>query len=353
MEVAVNARDLIEAWFSGLCPQQRQDVRGRLRSDDERHFAAGFWELYLHEAFTRMGYTIECHPTLAHSTRHPDYLISRGEVEFYLEATIAGQSNIEISSEKRKKRIYDLLDGLDSPNFFLVVEVEKEGRADPPTRTLRKELKAWLDSLDPGLAISQYEASHRLPAYRWEHDGWTIGFEALAKAHEHRGEPGVRPVGMLVGKGGVINDKEALLSVLKTKAGRYGHLELPYVIAVLEEGALASTQSDWHRLGALYGSLQVAWGLGSPARSTRAPDGFWVGPTGPRNTRVSAVLLVATLRPWNVTDIVPELWSNPFAQQPIHDLPALFPHKKIDIQGNQGRLVTVPAAMPLNAVLLS
>jgi hypothetical protein len=55
MEVAVQSRGLIERWFPKLPKEQRAEVRDRLRSDDDRHFYAGFWELYLHEVFTRMG----------------------------------------------------------------------------------------------------------------------------------------------------------------------------------------------------------------------------------------------------------------------------------------------------------
>jgi len=56
----------------------------------------------------------------------------------------------------------------------------------------------------------------------------------------------------------------------------------------------------------------------------RLCDGFWRWGEGQwRNTRVSAVLLVTHLKPWNATDIVPELWLNPKADPP--NVPVL-PH---------------------------
>ncbi len=211
---------------------------------------------------------------------------------------------------------------------------------------MRHQLKRWLDSLDPNLAIREYE-TNGLPAFDWQNDGWLIRFRAVAKAPEHRGEPGVRPIGMLGGKGGLIDDRGSLLAVLKSKPGRYGALGLPYVIAVLETGQFASTQSDWHRIGALYGSDQVTWGPGTPVRRTRAPDGFWVGPKGAQNRRVSGALLVAGLHPWTVAEVVPELWSNPFAQHPMQEMPWLFPHRKLEVQGTEGKLTTIDASIGL------
>jgi hypothetical protein len=216
---------------------------------------------------------------------------------------------------------------------------------------LRKGLKGWLDSLNPDDA-RQHQA-FELPAYQWEDGGWIIHFDALAKPPEHRGDPEIRPVGMLAdGQGDETGDQAALLAALKSKASRYGDLQLPYVIAVLETGRLAAIRSEWHRQGALYGSTRVTWRGDGSAQATQASDGFWVGPKGPRHRRVSGVLLAASLRPWNVLDVVPELWLNPFAQRPLHELPVFFPLKVMEVQGRQGHLVTKPAGTRIDSEVL-
>lgn len=58
------ARRRVDEWFSRLCPGLKGGVFQRLRSGDDQKFDAGFWELYLHELFTRLGYEIACEPTL-------------------------------------------------------------------------------------------------------------------------------------------------------------------------------------------------------------------------------------------------------------------------------------------------
>lgn len=50
-------RDLVEDWFSRLCPDAQADVRSRLRSRDNRQSKGAFFELYLHECLLRMGYS--------------------------------------------------------------------------------------------------------------------------------------------------------------------------------------------------------------------------------------------------------------------------------------------------------
>lgn len=39
-------RDLIEDWFSRMCPDAQADVMGRLRSKDDRQVRGAFFELY-------------------------------------------------------------------------------------------------------------------------------------------------------------------------------------------------------------------------------------------------------------------------------------------------------------------
>lgn len=86
------ARRRIDDWYSRLCDGLKEGVRQRLRGEDDQHFDVAFWELYLHELFTRLGYEISCEPTLPNG-RKIDFLLRRGDAAFYLEATAAGVSD--------------------------------------------------------------------------------------------------------------------------------------------------------------------------------------------------------------------------------------------------------------------
>ncbi|MFD8560550.1 hypothetical protein ACFV1N_25030 [Streptosporangium canum] len=65
-------RDLIEDWFSQLCSDAQADVRGRLRSRNDRQSKGAFFELYLHECLLRMGYTVTCHPEIDGTSHRSD-----------------------------------------------------------------------------------------------------------------------------------------------------------------------------------------------------------------------------------------------------------------------------------------
>ena len=55
----------------------------------------------------------------------------------------------------------------------------------------------------------------------------------------------------------------------------------------------------------------------------RQLDGAWIGPGGPVNTRVSAVLVVSSLIPWSVRAYTPEVYHNPWAKYPLKALSEL------------------------------
>lgn len=100
-------RDLVEEWFSHVPVDHQAGLRGNLRSD--LHHRSAFWELYLHEAYRRSGYTVEIHPDVPGRSTHPDFLLSRGGDRFYLEAVTVGQSPAERAEEARLSRVHQLL----------------------------------------------------------------------------------------------------------------------------------------------------------------------------------------------------------------------------------------------------
>ena len=142
-------RDVIEDWFSRLCPDAQADVRGRLRSKDDRQSKGAFFELYLHECLLRMGYSVTCHPELEGTNRRPDFLAEKDGRSIYIEARSASSSDVAVGKSARVNAVYESLDRLDSPNFFLWIDVAKQGDAPLRARPLRGRLEKWLAGLNP------------------------------------------------------------------------------------------------------------------------------------------------------------------------------------------------------------
>ena len=94
-------RDLIADWFSRLRPDAQADVRGRLRSKDDRQSKGAFFELYLHECLLRMGYSVTCHPELDGTSRRPDFLAEKDGRSIYVEARSASSSDVAVGKSAR------------------------------------------------------------------------------------------------------------------------------------------------------------------------------------------------------------------------------------------------------------
>jgi len=111
--------------------------------------------------------------------------------------------------------------------------------------------------------------------------------------------------------------KETIRDAIRKKASRYGLLEKPYIIAL---NVITLRLDHTHVMEALFGTEQYNVSFESPSehksRMTRARDGVLSGPDGPQNTRVSAVLVIKSVNPWNMAfrDIC--IYHNPWARKP-------------------------------------
>lgn len=327
-----NVRDLLESWFERLPADAKAQVRGRFRSTDDRQVLGAFWELYLHEMFSRLGFRLTHEPAIAGVSTRPDFLVEGHGASFYLEATIVGTADAEVAAARRRSRAFDVLNRLQTDDFMLWLDVISEGSQDPRAARLRDELEGWLRELDAEEAVRGYEKRglDGLPARVWAEDGWEIRFRAIPKKPEARGELVSRPIGAWgPGQASAIDTFGPIRRDLEQKASRYGELNRPFVIAVLCTDTFASDHSV---NVALFGG--EAYDFENDC-AIRNPDGLWVGPKGIQNARVSAVLSAVHLNPWTVAQISPRVWPNPWAKRPLHvSLP--FARTMLEVNGSQG-----------------
>lgn len=215
------ARGLIQPNIS-----MRKDWPSRLRSPDNRQFHGAFWELYLHECLIRLGYSVTLHPELELTTRRPDFLAKRESEAFYLEARSASEPDDEITAGRRRGRVYDALNRLESRNFFLWVDVDGEGATDLPTRPFRKRLEQWLATLDPDDVKQRMEAAGGVDGvepFKWRSGDWQLVFRPIPKAVDSRGTADLRPVGVFgPGEASIIDNATPLRRALGDKGAAYG-----------------------------------------------------------------------------------------------------------------------------------
>jgi hypothetical protein len=308
-------RALLEEWVSRYpAGTDRGDLIQRLRSPDDDKQAAAFWELYLHESLLRNGWRITPHPTLPGTPRQPDYLARRGEDTIMLEATTIGRDTSAVAVHKRVQQVLAVLDAIPAPDFYVSVDWAGVGPSAPSTKRLRSDLITWLSGLDVVSVRAADDASgwQAWPVMVSEPGaGWRLVFRAVPVRPGASRRPGSRAIGMEgPGEAVMVDHIGPFLRRLEEKAGCYGRMTLPYVIAVLDLSEYSPDEDDYG--SALYGR-SAAW-LDLVTRREHSPfrqrDGFW---SRGRESAESVAAVVTTwgLRPWTVASDRPLLWQNP------------------------------------------
>jgi hypothetical protein len=335
-------RGLLEQWFAQYPDEARTDLRERFRSPIDVQHQAAFFELYVHRLVSCMGYGLMPHPDVPDNSSRPDFLVCKcGTPVFYLEITIAASSAPEQGQEKRAAVVYDTLNGVDSPNFFLHVDVRGAPNTPPAGARLREDLHRWLATLDPDELANQLSESglDGLPTFEWQHDGWILAFSPIPKAPEHRGKAGVRPLGSRV-SGGWSRSHESVRKAISSKGKKYTNVDLPLVIAV---NVLDDSTDDFDVMNALLGEECITFPVyvdGRPGEphETRKRNGAWTGPRDPQGRKVSAVVVAYHLNPWRMADESPRLIHHPWARRPV--APELWPLEQWVPDARAGRYDT-------------
>jgi hypothetical protein len=144
------ARGVLQQWFDSYPEVAKPDLFARIRSPIDAQHKSAFWELYLHELFSGLGYRLEPHPDLEGCANHPDFLVKEGETsKFYLEGIVAGlPSGKDAGAEARLAEVFDIINKMQVSDWFLHVEYRGLPNTPPPVKELRKKLEAWLGTLD-------------------------------------------------------------------------------------------------------------------------------------------------------------------------------------------------------------
>lgn len=312
-----SVRDLINTWVEHYPDDARADLVGRLRSPDNRHFGGAFWELYLHETYIGSGFDVQVHPAVS-GPRPPDFLVTRGSEGYYVEATaMFGSPNV--GEQARLRQVFDAINKVETPDFFLSLDIRAIGQSAPPTKQLRSSLESWLAGLDPDDTPSFGRIDQAGPELLWQEAGWEIHFRPFPVRADARGR-GHLPMGMW-GQSNTrpVGNSESILDTLKEKGSAYGALDRPLLIAI---NASTGFNRDFETMNALYGSAQVRFNSEHPEylEDTRAPDGYWGRPDSWTHRHVSGVLLAPNISAFNVSTMSPTVWLHPCPAAPIDPL---------------------------------
>jgi hypothetical protein len=317
--VPERVRGVLDEWYRELPTEAQESVGNRFRSWDPGQHLGALWELYLHAALFRLDYDIDLDiGSEDPGFRRPDFLVSNhAESAFYLEATAVLGAEVlgDHSSRSRTAALKEAINRVNAPGFFVLVDVVSCGQGTPGRRQVTNPLQRWLDGQDPDVVLAAYEAGGELPQTRLRFDGWEVRCTATPVSTEHRDDPDHHVLGSYSEGMAILDDAKPLRRNLKHKAGHYGRLDRPYVVAVLCAGDFAD---DRDVADALLGSTAIRYHpMTGGVHAVREPDGFWHGPKGAQNRGVSAVITAAQLSASAITTTEPTVWLNPWASRAL------------------------------------
>lgn len=314
----VAIRNLFELWFAEIPQSEQLDLQQRFRSPRERQHRSAVFEIFLHHLLIKSGFQVEFHPDMDGVTTHPDFLVTKeGSESFYLEAIAVSNSFTEEAEINRINQVYDTLNTLKSPDFYISVRLKGAPVTSPAGAKLRRDIERWLTTLDWRSVQEIYQANQfdKIPNFEWSHEGWNVIFEPIPKSENTRGTESIRAIGMTIPTQVRTLALDEQLRDAVTGKDRYGKVKLPFVIAVqvIDERRI----EKYDVMNGLLGQETILIGSDQQTRTERILNGAWLSHTGPKHTSISAVLAWSTLDPWKFAAIEPIMVHNPYAAAPL------------------------------------
>ena len=308
-------RNILNKWFANYPSSEQIELKRRFKTE----FDSAFYELFLHELFLKQGYKLHVHPILPNTTKRPDFLVSKGDFEFYLEAKVATDiSNEEQSIKNKCNTVYDGLNKINSPNFWLMPEEEiifKSNR-QPGLKKAIKDIEKQLGLFDVDEVTRAFDDSEYLylPKIMYEDSDLKMLFSIVPKPSNKRNELNSRPIASKPIFSFLGGSEESIKSAIKEKVSRYGNVDKPYIIAI---NSLSIKGTDNHDVyNALFGYGNLPLNQNMNRKAIKENDGMFIGFNGWQNTRVSAVL-ITTVFTSNLNNAKHWLVKHPMAKNEI------------------------------------
>lgn len=306
-------RDQLSEWVAAYPATERAEMLTRLRLGEK----SGLWELYLFTLFAKQGYSVELHPEIPGTAKHPDFLLSRGDLQstVCVEAILTSNSQETPAAQRRRDSVLNQIERVTTSDFSLSVAFIRTDDNQPQGKRFRTQIDAWIKKLDVD-AVS----GGGPPAEIFAIDGWAINVKAFARQPHARGQR-EKSIGMLPGRAGAPMNEQSIYSALSAKGSRYGELGMPFVVAVCcDSWAPASGSHGFEEKQALYGD-HFPQRLTTPGMGTINTKGYFIAGQAPDHVGVSAALIAWDPSPMSVTRSVkpPTVWRNPWAAHPLTD----------------------------------
>lgn len=297
----VAARQEFQSWLTEAPEPWQSKWRGRLESAlDDPHLSVRL-ELYLHHYFKSEGWAVDIEPEMLGSLNKPDFRVMRGTDTILVEGKTILDTQTITQETRRLRQVANNLSGRLSRDVII------EPLSDlPPTSLPARRIKAQIEQRVKTQADEVVEFD-----FSDVHKGFPFTLKIV-----------ILPGGYSTKRGGVggtvsgvhaLNIGKRIRDALEEKAGKYGSIDMTFVIAVYWAGEFPVQTRD--EFDALFGDR--VWNVHSSGQVTeeRKPNGFFTSVReGKRHHKhVSAVLFYRFKWLQNTHVQVAHIYHNPFA----------------------------------------
>ena len=329
---AIGIRARLESWFERFPAEAQDDVRGRLRADDDQAHQGAVFELFIHELLTRLDCTIKVHPNVPGTESRPDFLVCHGSCPFYVEAKVVDPTSSPFAHNPLEKDAVAKINMLTSPYFHIFAQV---GGKLLSALSREQVVQPFIDLLathdpDEVQRLIDREGQFAAPSRTIKCGSWRLQGWLQPIAPEKRGDDESRTLVIGPARTEAVDSSTPVQRAIRKKAGKYGQLDAPLVVAVNVRDSFFDKDDE---MEALFGKEQIVYFEERPDLSTkisRKPDGVWTqGGYQPRYKRLAAVLVFRDLVPWSLRNVPNCLYVNPFADDmKLPDVLYRLPHAR-------------------------
>jgi len=119
-------RGVLEMWFRNIPETFRNALRTSFCSGDQQHLGA-FFEIYCHTLLKKQGFSVSLQEVVDQTNGNPvDFLVRASNIPlFYLEATVALDSEDTLKSQRHLHQLLEALNTLSEPFFQIILEVRQ------------------------------------------------------------------------------------------------------------------------------------------------------------------------------------------------------------------------------------
>lgn len=309
-------RETLNEWFS----KYPNDEKLELKNSFKKKFDDCFYELFLYQLFTKLGFDIQVHPDLPNTSKKPDFLLKKGDLELYAEAKIVkNKSHKQEAVDRKINEFYDNISKLDSKGFLLNIDTFiLKSQKQPSTKGLIKRIEEEIENLNPDLVTEKITTKgfESIPVIEIENEDILLRIKPMPIVESARDKK-KRPIGMYPMESFWGGGEESLKDSISMKAKRYGKLDKPFIVCV---NSLDIQTSGTHDIeNAIWGSLAISWSTNPDNKDEkwiRKRDGVFLGEKEPNLKNLSGVLVTKVFT-HNIPYANYWLYKHPFSENEL------------------------------------